>query len=147
MLIATLTALYLLFWSSSSAPLLSNLDQTEKLINANVTDDARRERALQIVGRMKDAHKAYWTQRGQVSKSLAALLETRATQQAALESALNPLLADSNSMRDQLVDLRFQLKSVLTANEWTAVFPPPKVAPSAGGKVKVAGQRTEGARS
>ncbi|HTT37141.1 MAG TPA: hypothetical protein VMH32_05680 [Burkholderiales bacterium] len=147
MLIATLTALYLLFWSSSSAPLLSNLDQTEKLIKANVENDARRERALQIVGRMKDVHKAYWTQRGTVSKSLAALLETRATQPSALEAALNPLLADSDRMRDQLVDLRFQLKSVLTASEWAAVFRPPKVAPSAGGKVKFARRRTEGWRS
>jgi len=147
MLIATLTALYLLFWSSSSTPLMSNLDQVEKRIKANVEDAARREQALQIVDRMEDANKAYWTQREKAAKSLAALIGNRATQPPALKSALDPLLADASRVRAQLVDLRFQLKSVLTANEWAAVFPPPKVAPSAGAKVKVARRGTEGSRS
>lgn len=147
MLIATFTALYLLYWSSGSVRLMANLDQTEKHIKANVADGARREQALQIVGRMKDANKAYWAQREKAAKSLAALIGKRATQSATLEAALNPLLADDNTTREQLVDLRFQLKSVLTAREWAAVFPPPKVVPSAGTKVRAAWRRTDGPRS
>jgi hypothetical protein len=33
---------------------MANLDRTEKLIKVNVADDAHREQALGIVGRMKE---------------------------------------------------------------------------------------------
>jgi len=140
MLIALFTAMYLMYWSSGSSPLMANLEQTEKLIKANVADDARREQAVQIVGRMKDVIKAYNSRNANVAKSLAGLVQSRATQPAALEATLDPLLADDDATREQLVDLRFQLKSVLTAKEWAAVFPPPK----AGAQKSAAGPRIEG---
>jgi hypothetical protein len=147
MLIALFTAMYLLFWSSSSSPLMANLDLTEKLIKANVADDAHREQALAIAGRMKDVTKAYNSRNENLAKSLAGLVQSRATQPAALEAILDPLLADDNATREQLVDLRFQLKSVLTAKEWAAVFPPPKATRAAGAEKNAAAQRTEGRHS
>lgn len=144
MLIALFTAMYLMYWSSSSSPLMANLEQTEKLIKANVADAARREQALQIMGRMKDVIKAYNSRNANVAKSLADLVQVRATQQAALQAALDPLVADDNATREQLVDLRFQLKSVLTAKEWAVVFPSLKAAPAAGARKNAERPRTEG---
>ena len=143
MLIALFTAMYLMYWSSSSSPLMANLEQTEKLIKANVADDTRREQALRIVGQMRDVVKAYNSRNASVGKSLAALVEDRATKSAALEATLQPLLADDNATREQLVDLRFQLKAVLTAKEWAAVFPPSKAAPTGGGQKNAAAPRIE----
>jgi hypothetical protein len=143
MLIALFTAMFLLYWSSSSAPLMANLEQAEKLIKANVADDAQREQALKIVGRMKDVTKAYHSRNENVAKSLSNLVKSRTTQPAALEATLEPLLADDNATREQLVDLRFQLQSVLTAKEWAAVFPPPKAAPAAGAQKNAAAPRIE----
>jgi len=147
MLIGTFTALYLLFWTSSSTPMMANLQQTEQRIKANVADDARRQQALQIVGRMNDANKAYSEQSRKVIKSLTALIGKRTTQPAAIEAALDPLLADDKTTREQLLDLRIQLKSVLTVNEWGAVFAPPKTAPAAGTRKTFALPRAEGHRS
>ena len=134
MLIATFTALYLLFWASSSGSTDPNLEHMATLIKSNVEDKTRREQALQIVAHMQDVNKAHSALREKVANSLAKLIGNRTTPPAAIEDALNPLIADDKTTREQILDLRFQLKSVLTAKEWGAVFTPPKAGAAPGTK-------------
>ena len=53
------------------------------------------------------------------------LLSVRETEVAAIGRAGEPLIADDRATSEKLVELRFQLKSVLTASEWSKVFPLP----------------------
>jgi len=47
-----------------------------------------------------------------------------------IEQAAQPLVAEDRASAEKLLDLRFQLKSVLTPDEWKRVFPAPAVGAS-----------------
>ena len=51
------------------------------------------------------------------------LLAIRTTPAAEIERAGQPLIDEDHARAAKLLNLRFELKSVLTANEWEKVFP------------------------
>jgi len=136
MLIALLTAFLLIHFGSHSSALTSQLDQTVALIQKDVADEARRKQAVAIVDQMKTEAKASAEQRKKSMEALNDLLAKRTTPASEIHNAAQPLVAEDKASAERLLDLRFQLKSVLTASEWKMVFPP--LATDAAGKKKSA---------
>jgi siderophore synthetase component len=123
MLIAALTAYLLIHFGSHSSAMTQQLDQTAALIQKDVADEAHRKQALAIVDQMKAEGKAYGKE---LEKSVAALngvLSRRAAPTSEIERAAQPLVADDRASAEKLLDLRLQLKSVLTPDEWKKVYP------------------------
>lgn len=130
MLIAALTAFLLIHFGSHSAAVTPQLDQAAALIQKNVADEAHRKQALAIVDQMKAEAKASAKQREKSVETLNGVLAKRTAPASDIERAAQPLVADDQASAEKLLDLRFQLKSVLTASEWKNVFPaPPTDAP------------------
>ena len=128
MLIALTTYLY--FHFSSHVPAVTPpLDQTAALIRKDVVDDVRQKQALAIVDQMKATTKAFATQRVRSLDTLNDLLAKRATPASQIEQCAQPLIAEDKVAAEELLDLRFRWKSVLTASEWAKVFPPPVTEP------------------
>jgi hypothetical protein len=125
MLIAALTAFLLIHFGSHSSALTSQLDQTAALIQKDVPDEAHRKQALVIVDQMKAEARAAAKQRQKSVDALNSVLAKRTTPVSHIERAAQPLVADDRASAAKLLDLRFQLKSVLTRDEWKMVFPPP----------------------
>jgi len=136
MLIAALTAYLLIHFGSHSSALTAQLDQTAALIQKDVADEAHRKQALVIVDQMKAEAQAAAKQRQKSVDVLNGVLAKRTTPVSDIERAAQPLVADDRASAEKLLDLRFQLKSVLTPDEWKLVFPGPP-ADSAGKKRSV----------
>ena len=45
-----------------------------------------------------------------------------------VDRAVQPMIAEDRALAQKLVDMRFELKSALTASEWAKVFPAPAAA-------------------
>src|SRR5262245_45289476 len=123
MLIAAITAYLLIHFGGHSAAVAPPFEQTAALITKNVADEARRKQALAIVDQMKAESQASAQARNKAIESLAKLAATRATPFGDIRGAIEPLIAQDRATAEQLLDLRFKLKSVLTETEWTEVFP------------------------
>lgn len=123
MLIAAITAYLLIHFGSDSTAMTPPLDQTVALIQKNVADEAHRKQALAIVDQMKAEANAYAKQREKSVGALNGVLSKRAAPTSEIEQAAQPLIADDRASAEKLLDLRFQLKSVLTPDEWKKVFP------------------------
>ena len=136
MLIAALTAYLLIHFGSHSSGLTSQLDQTAALIQKDVVDEDHRKQALAIIEQMTAEAKAYAKQREKSVDALNGILGKRTTPVSDIERAAQPLVADDRVSAEKLLDLRFQLKSILTADEWKRVFPAPAAEPA--GKKKSA---------
>jgi hypothetical protein len=136
MLIAAITAYLLIHFGSHSAAMTPQLDQTAALIQKDVADETHRKQALAIVDQMKAEAKAYAKRREKSVDALNGVLSKRTALTSEIERAAQPLVADDRASAEKLLDLRFQLKSVLTPDEWKRVFPAP--AADATGKKKSA---------
>ena len=136
MLIAALTAYLLIHFGSHSSALTAQLDQTAALIQKDVADEAHRKQALVIVDQMKAEAQAAAKQRQKSVDALNSVLAKRTTPVSDIERAAQPLVVEDRASAEKLLDLRFQLKSVLTPDEWKMVFPAP--AAEATGKKKSA---------
>ena len=133
MLIA-LTAFLLYHFGSHTAAVTPPLDQAAALIQKDVADETRRKQALAIVDQMKATIKASAEQSSQSLDSLNDLLAKRTTPASQIEHAAQPLIGEDRATAENLLDLRFQLKSVLTPGEWAKVFPPAVTAPASAKK-------------
>ena len=134
MLIAVITAFLILHFGGHSSSVAAPFDQTTALIKKYVADETRQQQALALVDQMKIQSTDYMKRREELIEALAKLTAKRATPLTEIESAAQPLIADDRATAEKLLDLRFQLKSVLTADEWAKVFPAPPVKPASAGK-------------
>jgi hypothetical protein len=125
MLIAALITCILIYTHGRSSELTLPFRQAEEHIKKDVADDGRRTAALSIVGRMQQTIQAIDKDRQNAPTSLRELLDKRTTSSTEIESALQPLKAGDEENCERLLDLRFELKGVLTAEEWKQVFPAP----------------------
>jgi septal ring factor EnvC (AmiA/AmiB activator) len=125
MLIALATFLILHFGAGTS-PMLLHLDQLEKAVKHFVTDDAHKARALKIVDHMKKTEKALVDKQKKAIQSLDEKLGQRTMSASDIDRDLAPMSAESKAARAKLLELRFELKTVLSAGEWAQVFPAPK---------------------
>jgi hypothetical protein len=124
MLIAIITFLILHFGFGSSSVLLP-FDRVEKAVEHSVTDAARKKQALAIVDQMKAAEKAHTEKFKESIAALDELLGRRTAPVVDIERSAARITADSSETRTKLLELRFDLKAVLTQSEWAEVFPPP----------------------
>ena len=122
MLIAAVVIL--MMHGSNTATLLWPYDETLRHIKQDVTDEARRKQAVDVIDQMKTVNKAFAKQREKSVETLAKLAGHREAPAADLQQASEPLIAEDRAAAESLLDLRFQLKSALTANEWAKIFPP-----------------------
>jgi hypothetical protein len=122
MLIAAIVIL--LLHGSNTATLLWPYDETSHRIKQEVTDEVRRKQAVDVIDQMKAVNKAFAKKREKSVDALAKLAAHRELPAADFQQAGEPLIAEDKAVAESLLDLRFQLKSVLTAKEWAKVFPP-----------------------
>jgi hypothetical protein len=66
--------------------------------------------------------------------SLNGVLAKRTTPSSAIVSAAQPLITDDSATAEKLLDLRFQLRTLLSESEWAKVFPAPTASRSAAKK-------------
>ena len=125
MLIAALTAYLLIHYGLHTPAMMLPLEQTAALIKKDVADEMRQKQALAIVDQMKATTTAYAKQRGKSVDSLGDLLAKRTSSASQIEQAAQPLVAEDKATAQKLLDLRIQLKSVLTSREWAKIFPSP----------------------
>jgi hypothetical protein len=125
MLIAALITCIVIYTHGRSSSLTPLFGQAEELIRKDVPDDSRRKQALDVVGRMQQTVEAIDKDRQNAPISLRELLDKRTTSSAQIENALQPLKVADEKNCETLLDLRFELKDVLTADEWKKVFPAP----------------------
>jgi hypothetical protein len=129
MLIAALTAYLLLHYGSHSSALTNDWEQTIALIKQNVADETRKKQALAIVDDMKAVSTSSTKQREKSVDALNKLLAKRELPATEIRQAVQPLISEDEANANKLLDLRFQLKTVLTASEWALVFPGPAKSP------------------
>ena len=122
MLIAATIAFVLMHYGSSAAAMMWPYDQIEKLIKDDVADEVRQKQALEIVVQMKAANQAYEKERGKSVDVLLKLTSKRSSSIEEIERTGQPLIAEDKLTAEKLLDMRFQLKAVMTASEWTRVF-------------------------
>ena len=122
MLIAATIAFLLMHYGSSSMAMMWPYDQIEKLITQDVADEVRQKQAMEIVAHMKAANKASDKEREKSVDVLLKLTSKRDTPIEEIERAGQPLIAEDKLTAEKLLDMRFQLKAVMTASEWTKVF-------------------------
>ena len=124
-LIAILIGAFLYYGTGHATALGPQFDQAEASIKKNVQDEARRKQALEIVAQMKSTETAFVTSREKSTKAVRAALSKRDATDAELRAVAAPLLAEDKQVRDRMLDLQFQLRKVVTAEEWAQVYPSP----------------------
>ena len=124
MLIALVVACYLYFGAGHATALSPQFAQAEAGIKKNVHDEARRAQALKIVAEMKSAKTEFVKRRETSAKAVNEVLAKREVTGEELRAVASPLLTEDKQVRDRLLDLQFELRSVLTAAEWAQVYPP-----------------------
>jgi hypothetical protein len=121
-----LAYLYFHFGSGSPSPEpLWPYDATAKLIQQDVADETRQKKALEIVDRMKALNATYDKALETSIDALLRLEAVRTTPASAITAAGQSLVTDDKATAEKLLDLRYELKAVLTASEWAKVFPAP----------------------
>ena len=123
MLIAILIGAFLYYGTGQATALAPQFDHAEASIKKNVHDEARRKQALEIVAQMKSTETAFVKSREKSTKAVKAALSKRDASDAELRAVAAPLLGEDKQVRDRLLELQFQLRKVLTAEEWAQVYP------------------------
>jgi hypothetical protein len=123
MLIA-LTAYLLLHFGFGSSSMLGSFDALEKSVKHAVVDDARKKEALAIVEAMRAAEKSFLEKQKHSLAVLDHVLAIRTAGAPEIERAATPLVVEHKATRAELLHLRFELKAMLTPDEWAVVFPP-----------------------
>jgi hypothetical protein len=124
-LVAILIGVLVYFNTGHATALAPQIDRAETVVKKNVHDEARRKQALQIIGQIKSTCADFVKSREKSAKAVNQALDKREVTPQELQSAAAPLLAEEQQVRDRLLDLQFQLRKVLTAEEWAQVYPKP----------------------
>jgi hypothetical protein len=134
MLIGTMiAALVFLFFPHSNA-LSEHYEETESLIKKYVHDETRQKQALTIIDQAEtDAERRQAELKNSVESLANVLLNKRASTASEINAALSPIDAAAVGEVQKQLDLRFQLKTVLTESEWSEVFPLPGAKTTADG--------------
>jgi hypothetical protein len=120
-----IAALVFLFFPRPNA-LSEHYEQTEGLIKKYVHDEARQKQALNLVDQAEtDTERRQGELKDSVESLTNVLLNKRASTASEINAALSPIDAAAVGEVQKQLDLRFQLKTVLTQSEWSAVFPLP----------------------
>jgi predicted GTPase len=130
MLIAIVATLLVVMLCGRSSSMAVDYHHTEDLITKTVSDEPRRKQAMEIVDQMEKVAKGSAQEWRKSTESLQKVLDVRTSSNDQILMALQPLVDEDQATANKLLDLRFELKSVLTAEEWAEVFPAPTTMPS-----------------
>ena len=120
MLVATMIAL--LFLGSGAGYLASGIDQTHDNIEDRIADENTRKAALEIVERMTDTTKEHGDADNDGEKALLELIQDYETTTAELQTHLAASYDQRVEYQQQMLGLRFELRDVLSREEWNKVF-------------------------
>jgi ABC-type phosphate transport system auxiliary subunit len=120
MLIATL--LTLLFLGSNASLMLDGIDRTKDNIKAEITDEATRKAALDIVDNMMDTSKDYEKADIKDEKELIELIQRYESTTAELKSNMDASFQQRIQYQQEMLVLRFKLKDQLSRVQWEKVF-------------------------
>jgi hypothetical protein len=123
-----LTSLIIAFFilhGGASAGFASQLDRASKAIKTDVTVDSSKKQALAVIDEATKSNSAFLDQQKKVSEAMSKVLADRGATLAQIDSAVLPLFASDSAAADKMVDASFQLRHVLTAQDWAKVFPAP----------------------
>lgn len=129
-MIWALLAIWLFGGSGDSVrPFSMTLTQAESLVEQHVPDRARRAKALDILEQMA----AVEAERGSSLADYRAQMQTLVDDQTSPVDRFNALIsaerAKAVAFQERMLDLRFELKSHMTATEWSQVFTSTATAP------------------
>jgi len=120
MIIATVTALYLIFGGGNWW--VSEIKSVEKIAKQVLPADERRDAVLDAFDEMKDLAKA----RGKVQKEtadvLAEVIEDHGSDEAVLREILSGYRSDTVVFYQTLAAQRMALKEQLTEQEWAEIY-------------------------
>jgi len=128
-LIAILIGVLVYYNTGHATALAPQIDRAETVVKKNVHDEARRKQALAIIGEIKTTCTDFVKSREKSAKGVNQALDKREVTAEELRTAAAPLLAEEQQLRSRLLDLQFQLRKVLTAEEWALVYPKPPPPP------------------
>lgn len=116
-----LILIYLATLFGSGTGLVPDIEQSVK---KHIKDQARSEQILVLNAAMLDAEKALQQDIKVAKKSLAELNGNRQAAEADLVSVLATLDARRAAARAKILDDRFRMKALMTADEWHLVYTP-----------------------
>ena len=125
MLIALFTAMYLLLGGATgqtAALTPAAVGQMGDRVEVVVTDPQRAEAAITALGELEDEIKGFEKTFSKSSKGLHKLYEDHEANADQVMSALNELNSEWSQAQMHAIDLRFELKETLTADEWEGLF-------------------------
>lgn len=122
MIIATLTALILLFGGGGSLGALYDLNALDQRVKSEVTDKDRRKAARAIVKTMKDSAKRHQNVIKTTSEELNASLSAFTQDTPGLDEAWSAYRARMAEFHAEAIEQRFALKEHVTRDEWARIF-------------------------
>jgi len=122
MLVALLAA-YLLGGGGVSGSILTPavVKDIGKRIEVSVEEPARAE-AMAVIGDLKGEVKAFGKAFGKSGKELTKLYKDHGASASEMQAVLDDLDTEWAAAQTRSIDLRFELKESLTAEEWKAIF-------------------------
>jgi len=127
-MLISLVLAYFLLHGSAAAGFAPQLESTGERIKEHVTVEATQKQALAVIDTATRANKAFLDQQKRDVDALSKVLAERGASAEQIDVAIAPLLASDSTVAVKLVNARFQLRALLTADEWSKVFP--KAAPA-----------------
>jgi hypothetical protein len=122
MLAALLTLLLL---GGGSAGLASAIADTQKDIKQVVVDESRRDDALTVVKNLKARSKSYEKFLKSGSKQMRAALSGAGVTEADVDATWEQLYQARQDFERDLIDARFELRELVTRDEWQQLFARP----------------------
>ena len=124
MLIATITALLLVFGGGSSdlKTLSGRIEYVEGILDDYVKDQERRDKIVPLLAEIGVTREAYGKQNETFIQQLLALDERKSSTREQYRQLFARVSEASRSTELKLVDLRFQIREHFTREEWNAMF-------------------------
>jgi hypothetical protein len=122
MLIALFTLLFL--GSGGGADLLINFDEVKENAKTEITDEERRDQALDVFKAVESERKDFSKKLADHSEAIEEIFESHAASEAEADAIWNDMYSDLEEHHGQLLDKREELKTYVTESEWSAMFEP-----------------------
>jgi uncharacterized protein HemX len=100
----------------------SILEDAEGRMQQTIDDPARAEQAATLVKELSSEIKRFDKTFGKSGKALTKIYKNHAAEEGALQAQLDALNTDWEAAQGRALDLRFDVKEVMTREEWERTF-------------------------
>ena len=104
----------------------NNYEQLRKQVKKHITEPERRKSLGRILEQLQSSAEGHSESHERQVRQLLAILERHDGSRAEVDGKLAEMDALNVFARQTLLDLRFELRAGVSAEEWTALFPPPE---------------------